>query len=141
VSRTTRIKREILAKVLSHAKRAEAQECCGVLAGTHGLISRIFSASNVAPNPATNYEIAPQEVCAFMRQMRLEKIEFLGIYHSHPNGKNEPSRRDIERAYYSEVAYFIVSTQTDPPVRAFSIKDGQVEELRIEIELRNSPGA
>jgi proteasome lid subunit RPN8/RPN11 len=32
----------------------------------------------------------------------------LGVYHSHPNGKNEPSRRDMERAYsgYS-VLYFV----------------------------------
>ena len=105
-----------------------------MLAGIDALISRMFPAANVAANTTTNYEIAPQEVCAFMRQMRAEKLDFLGIYHSHPNSKNEPSPRDIERAYYSEVAYFIVSPQADPPVRAFSIRDGKVEELRIEVE-------
>ena len=134
MTRIIRINREILAEVLRHASLEAAQECCGLLAGSNGLIARIFPAVNVAANPATNYEIAPQEVCAFMRQMRSEKIEFLGIYHSHPNGKNEPSPRDIERAYYSEVAYFIVSTQTDPPVRVFSIKDGLAEELNLQVE-------
>lgn len=99
MTRIIRINREILAEVLRHASLEAAQECCGLLAGSNGLIARIFPAVNVAANPATNYEIAPQEVCAFMRQMRSEKIEFLGIYHSHPNGKNEPSPRDIERAY------------------------------------------
>lgn len=131
---SVRIRREILTEVLEHARREPHSECCGLLAGTVGLVSRIFPAVNVAPNPATNYEIAPQEVCVFMRQMRSEKIEFLGIYHSHPNGENEPSPRDIERAYYSEVAYFIVSAQSDPPVRAFSIKDGRVEELNLQVE-------
>ena len=134
MNRAILINREIFVEILSHASREAAQECCGLLAGTGGLISRIFAAVNVAPNPATNYEIAPQEVCAFMRQMRSERIEFLGIYHSHPNGKNEPSPRDIERAYYSEVAYFIVSAQVSPPVRAFGIKDGNVEEMKIEVE-------
>jgi len=105
-----------------------------LLAGRAGVILRIFPAVNIAAHPATNYEIAPAEVCAFMRQMRAEKLDFLGIYHSHPNGKNEPSPRDIERAYYSEAAYFIVSRQENPAVRAFAIKDGNVQELKIEIE-------
>ena len=131
---TIRTKRELLTEMLAHARREQHQECCGLLAGSGGRISRIFPAVNVAGNPATNYEIAPQEVCAFIRQMRAEKIDFLGIYHSHPNGKNEPSPRDIERAYYTDVAYFIVSVQADPAVRAFEIKDGRVEELNIEIQ-------
>ena len=129
-----RINREILTEVLKHARREPHSECCGLLAGTDGLISRIFPAANVARNPVTNYEIAPQEVCAVMRHMRSEKIEFLGIYHSHPNSENKPSSRDIERAYYSDVAYFIISPQVNPAVRAFSIKDGLVEELNLQVE-------
>lgn len=133
MTRAIRITREIVAAVMRHAHGDLTHECCGLLAGTEGLISRIFPAVNVAPNPATNYEIAPREVCAFIRQMRAEHVDFLGIYHSHPNGNNKPSPRDIERAYYSEVVYFIVSLQADRPVRAFSIKDGGVEELKIEV--------
>ncbi len=44
-----------------------------------------------------------------MREMRAAGLDLLGIYHSHPNGKNEPSQRDIERAYYPDAAYFVVS--------------------------------
>ena len=44
-----------------------------------------------------------------MREIRAAKLELLGIYHSHPNGKNEPSARDIELAYYPDTAYFILS--------------------------------
>ena len=134
MTRTIRTKRELLAEMLEHGRREPHQECCGLLGGMDGRISRIFPAVNAAANPATNYEIAPQEVCAFIRQMRAEKIDFLGIYHSHPNGKNEPSPRDIERAYYTDVAYFIVSVQADPAVRAFEIRDGRVEELNILVE-------
>ena len=70
-----------------------------------------------------------------MREIRAAGLQFLGIYHSHPNGKNEPSPRDIELAYYSEEAYFIVSPLPDAPkpVRAFSIRDGRVQELEITI--------
>jgi len=59
----------------------------------------------------------------------------MGIYHSHTNGDNKPSPRDIEQAYYPDVAYFILSPRKDAPkpVRAFSIQNGKTVELDIEI--------
>ncbi len=59
----------------------------------------------------------------------------LGIYHSHPGGENVPSATDVERAYYPDVAYFIVSPGLDAPrpIRAFSIRDGVATELDIKI--------
>lgn len=70
-----------------------------------------------------------------MREMRADGLELLGIYHSHPNGKNEPSPRDIELAYYPDAAYFIISPLVGAarPVRAFSILDGHVTELEIQV--------
>jgi proteasome lid subunit RPN8/RPN11 len=120
--------------MLAHARREPSVECCGLLAGRDGAISRIFPASNAAENPVTSYEIAPKEIFERMREMRAEGIEMLGIYHSHPNGKNEPSPRDIGQAYYSETAYFIISPLNGDgkPVRAFSIRDGCVTELEIQ---------
>lgn len=121
--------------MMEHARREPAKECCGLLAGRDGVITHVFPAVNVAADPAKGYEIAPKGIVAMMREFRERKLEFLGIYHSHPNGKNEPSARDIELAYYSEAIYFIVSPMADAPkpVRAFSIRDGGVTELDIEV--------
>jgi proteasome lid subunit RPN8/RPN11 len=60
----------------------------------------------------------------------------MGIYHSHPDGDNKPSARDISQAYYPDVAYFILSPRKDTatPVRAFSIRDGKTAELDIQIK-------
>jgi proteasome lid subunit RPN8/RPN11 len=57
----------------------------------------------------------------------------MGIYHSHPDGDNKPSARDISQAYYPDVAYFILSPRKDTatPVRAFSIRDGKAAELNV----------
>ena len=98
------------------------------------MIARIFRATNVAGNLATTYEIAPQELFSLVREIRAAGLELMGIYHSHPNGKNEPSPRDIELAYYPDTAYIIVSPRADAaqPVRAFSIRDGRATELDIE---------
>jgi len=121
--------------MVGHATSTRSLECFGLLAGRDGVITKAYPAKNVAANPATAYEIAPREIFDLMREMRAAGLDLLGIYHSHPNGKNEPSPRDIESAYYPDAAYFIISPlPTAPrPIRAFSIRDGRVMELEIQI--------
>ena len=120
---------------MEKARGSPALECCGLLAGSDGTIARSFPAVNAASDPAVSYDIAPEELFRLMRAMRAAGLEMLGIYHSHPNGQNEPSASDIERAYYPDAAYFIISPREDEarPVRAFSIRDGRVAELAVEI--------
>ena len=132
---TIRVRREIISELVRLTQLDPARECCGLLAGSRGTIARIFRATNVASNPATTYEIGPQELFSTMKEIRAAALELVGIYHSHPNGKNEPSPRDIELAYYPDTAYVIISPQPDAarPVRAFSICDGGATELDIEI--------
>lgn len=69
-----------------------------------------------------------------MKEIRAAGLQLMGIYHSHPNGDNAPSRRDIERAYYPDAAYIILSPLPDSPqpVRAFSIRAGHSLEIEIE---------
>jgi proteasome lid subunit RPN8/RPN11 len=130
-----RVQRKVSEELGKLALREPAFERCGLLAGRDGVITDVFPAENVASDPAKNYEIAPKEIFRMMREFRAAGIEFLGIYHSHPNGENEPSARDIELAYYSEEAYFILSPRPDAakPARAFSIRDGRATELEIRI--------
>ena len=98
------------------------------------MITSIFPATNALAS-ATAYEIAPEELFRLMREIRAAGLDLMGIYHSHPGDDNEPSPRDIERAYYPEATYFILSSQPDTvrPVRAFSIREGRVTELEIAI--------
>jgi proteasome lid subunit RPN8/RPN11 len=121
--------------MLAEARRDPSRESCGLLAGRDGLITAMFPARNVHPTPATAYEIAPKELFRLFREIRAQGLELLGIYHSHPRGENAPSPADIERAYYSDVAYFIVSPRLNAKkhVRAFRIHENRVEELKVEI--------
>ena len=121
--------------MIEHAAQKPRLECCGLVAGHHGVITRAFAATNAAADAAKNYEIAPEELFQLMREIRAAGLELMGIYHSHPNGSGEPSPRDIERAYYPDAAYFIVSIQTGvTKIRGFSIRDGRVNELEIVVE-------
>ena len=134
MSSRLRIHRGIIARLIEEARREPRIECCGFLAGRNGVIAEISPAKNVLAS-ATAYEIAPEELFRLFRQMRERGLEHLGIYHSHPATDNSPSPTDIERAYYPDVPYFIVSPRPDAarPVRAFRIGIGKFEELEIEL--------
>ena len=129
-----RVRAEVLERLAAEACGSPGVECCGLLAGRDGVISAVFAARNALASP-TAFEIAPEELFGLFRQIRAVGLEHLGIYHSHPIGDNAPSARDIERAYYPEAAYFIVSPLpgAGKPVRAFSIRDARVTELTIEV--------
>jgi proteasome lid subunit RPN8/RPN11 len=135
VNARARIHKRSLSQITELVRQEPDRECCGLLAGQGGIITHVFPTANVASDPARNYEVAPSEVIRLMREFRAARLEFLGIYHSHPNGENQPSPRDIELAYYSEEVYFIISPRPHAPipVRAFSIRDSRATELEIEI--------
>jgi len=126
---------ETLTALLEEARRVPMKECCGLLAGRDGVITRAFPGANAADDATKAYEIAPEELFRLMRTIRAAALELLGIYHSHPAGENRPSARDVARAYYPAAAYFIVSPRTDAPqpVRAFSVCEGKVRELEIHV--------
>jgi proteasome lid subunit RPN8/RPN11 len=132
---TIAMTRGIATWLVARARENIRDECCGLLAGKDEVVTRAFSATNVASHPTTAYEIAPEELFGLMRQMRAAGLELLGIYHSHPVGENVPSARDVERAYYPDAAYFILSPRVDAqkPIRAFSIRDSVATELEIQI--------
>jgi len=129
-----RVREGIVEEMLRIARSEPVMECCGLLAGVGGVITKIFPAKNALASP-TAYEVAPQELFPLFRRMREEGLEHLGIYHSHPASENFPSPSDIELAGYPNEAYFIISLlpAAPQPVRAFSIRDGRVEELEIVI--------
>ena len=119
---------------MKRAREQPFQECCGLLAGDGDVITRVLAARNAAENKTKNYEIAPEELFRLMREIRGAGLRLMGIYHSHPNGRNEPSARDIERAYYPDVAYFILSphASSPQPIRAFTIREGVASEIDIQ---------
>ena len=137
MKRVVRSRRKVYGQLVQHARRQPHRECCGILAGQEGLITQAFPAKNVAADPARNYEIPPREIVRLLGELRKRRLEFLGIYLSHPHwlDTNEPSPKDIARAYYSEQIDFIVTPRPSAtsPIRAFSIANGRAMELEIQV--------
>jgi proteasome lid subunit RPN8/RPN11 len=129
-----RMSRAVFDRLLVEARANPEIECCGLLAGRDALISAVLPARN-ALQSSTSYEMAPAELFALFRRMRAKGLEHLGIYHSHPKGDNAPSSLDLERAFYPDAAYLIVSPNAGAsrPIRAFRIIEGRARELSFEI--------
>ncbi|MCS6816363.1 MAG: M67 family metallopeptidase [Blastocatellia bacterium] len=125
--------RTVVAQMEDEARRAAPRECCGFLAGRRGIGEIIYPLRNVAARPTVEYFADVRDVLEAFRTMRARGEELLGIYHSHPASAAYPSATDIERAYYPEAVYFIISLQPVLDLRAYRIISGKVEAVTIEV--------
>ncbi|HEY1837544.1 MAG TPA: M67 family metallopeptidase [Rhizomicrobium sp.] len=85
------------AQIAHEAKSAFPRECCGLIEGYRDgsriVATRLHAARNVAAEP-DRFEIDPGAHVALLKTLRGTQREIIGCYHSHPNGRAEPSARD-----------------------------------------------
>lgn len=115
------IDRGLLAQLIEHCLACYPQEGCGLLAGRGERVSAVLPAINVAERPEYEFQLSPQQQVDLFREIARRGEELVGIFHSHPKSEPVPSRRDIDAAFYSGVAYVIVTLVRGPVVRAFQI--------------------
>ena len=126
--------RSVYDAMIGHALDEHPNECCGLLGGTNGVITRIYRATNVAETKTVRYDVDSTELVKIFTSMRAADLEHLGIYHSHPRSPAEPSQTDINLATYPHWLYVIVSlAEPDGDVRAWWIHDGSVEEEELHV--------
>src|SRR3546814_2682309 len=94
---------DLSAALAGLAEAAFPQEACALLVGfDHGNgrveIQRIVATANVAAEPARGFEIDPATHIALLRSLREGNApeRIVGHWHSHPNGRPEPSATDAE---------------------------------------------
>jgi len=147
-----KIPQDILDAMVSHACELNPFECCGLLAGKNGTVTRQYRITNTVAQDTratqvfdeagvkqlghfsvtTRAEVAyfmdPKEMLAAFKDMRARQLDLTAIYHSHTHSPAYPSATDIGLAYYPEAAYIIISLEekSKPDIRAFWIKDRQV---------------
>ncbi|MEN9683612.1 MAG: hypothetical protein RLZZ427_1363 [Pseudomonadota bacterium] len=83
----------VLATLREEATRAAPQEACGLLLG-EAEITAVQPCRNVHPDPLQHFEIDPAALISAHRAARAGGAQVLGYYHSHPNGRAEPSATD-----------------------------------------------
>ncbi len=129
--RSLRIPARHLDRLIRHARAGAPEEVCGILAGSDDEVIEVFEMVNTEHSPVS-YFMDPREQFQVMKAIREKGLRMTAIYHSHPASEAYPSAKDIRLAFYDDVAYVIISLMSDDPVvRAFSIRDGRVEELKL----------
>lgn len=82
-----------------HAAEAFPEECCGFLFGvlhdTGWVLQEIRAARNLSPAPRTGFLFDGREQAKALRDADAMKLEVIGYYHSHPNGRRGPSPTDF----------------------------------------------
>ncbi len=107
------------ARLLQDAKAAFPRECCGLIEGVkHSLTLSLSKGEAIALHPTPNlsrepdrFEIDPAIHIALLRSLRGTDREIIGCYHSHPNGRPEPSPRDAEGAGEEGFLWLIASLE------------------------------
>ena len=127
-----KIKKDILTKIIDHAKRGAPLEVCGYLAARDGVIVKHYELTNVDQSEQ-HFSFDPKEQFATLKDSRREGLEVVAVYHSHPASPARPSAEDIRLAYDSLISYVIVSLANGKDdVKSFNIKNSQVSPEVIE---------
>jgi len=124
-----RIAASALAALRAHCVRARPEEACGLLVGAGDRVARAEPADNVAEDRLRRFEVDPRLLLRLHRELRGGPEQVLGVYHSHPEGRPEPSATDLARALDPELVWLIVGA--DGAVRAWRIEDGRAREIAL----------
>ena len=113
------------AQILREARGAYPRECCGLIEGACEAqtfrIAVLHPARNLADR-ADKFEIDPHDQFAAHKGARARGQAIVGCYHSHPNGRAEPSTADRAGAGEENFLWLIASNED---VKAFVYLDGR----------------
>jgi proteasome lid subunit RPN8/RPN11 len=128
-----RLPTEMRAAIIAHAVREAPRECCGLIAGRHGLPMRLYETRNVAVGNRF-YEIDPAQLIDLeFRELPEQETEIVAIYHSHPESPAYPSATDVELAFWPDAVFLICSLadRDRPEIHGFRIRDGAIDEVAL----------
>ena len=130
-----RIAPELVDAIVAHSREELPNECCGMVAGRDGAATAVHRARNSFASPM-RYEVHPSDQFRITMEIEEGGEEIAAIYHSHTRSPAYPSQTDINLATnWPDPLYLICSLENpdEPVVRAFAIREGEVEEAALEV--------
>jgi proteasome lid subunit RPN8/RPN11 len=129
-----RLPRAVFDELVAHAWSDFPYEVCGLM-GLHpdGRVEVIPVAN--AERSMRYYVMDSRELLRAMRRIEDDDLGLV-IYHSHTHTQAFPSATDVRHAAYPEALYAIITLQEHdaPDVRAFTIRDGAINEVPVVVE-------
>ena len=129
---------EFVLEMVEHSRLENPNECCGILAGTEGKVTKLYRIQNSTPS-LFRYVMDPNEQLKAMKDADERSLDLMAFYHSHTHSPAYPSDTDIRMATESgwvDFCYVLVSLEdsSKPDVRFFDVSaDGNVNEEEVKI--------
>ena len=115
-----RIDTEAWATMVSHARKTYPNECCGAMLGSVDGEEKVVRVAVPLDNAfageqGERYEIRPGDLVAAEAAARLQKMDLVGIFHSHPDCDAYFSKTDLENScpWYSFLVLSIKNGEFD----------------------------
>ena len=121
-----------LQKMIGYVDSCMPLEACGLLAGLNSKVETVIEVTNQAQS-AVLYEMNPIEQLNAFEWIESNRLDLIGIFHSHPTGPETVSPTDIAQAAYAVV--YVIFSRVDNDWRAcgFWIKDGAFSEVALQV--------
>jgi len=131
-----RLTSEQLHLLRNESRKTHPVEACALLFGRlineEAVVTRVVMMPNVLKSPV-RFEADPQTVFNVFQQADRDKLEFIGLFHSHPAPAG-PSAVDLEyMRLWGEVVWLILSS-SDGNVAAFQMINGDVHKVALKVE-------
>jgi [CysO sulfur-carrier protein]-S-L-cysteine hydrolase len=128
-----RLDRTVFDALVEHAWSDFPYEVCGLIGLHPDGRAEVIPVKN-AERSMRYYVMDSRELLKAMRRIEDEALGLV-IYHSHTHTQAFPSATDVRHAAYPDALYAIVTLQDRdvPDVRAFTIREGVVQETPVEI--------
>lgn len=109
--------RTVYAQMIRHAKSSPGLETTGFITGGEGE-QTFVPITNIHKEPSKYYAWGTEETRHAFMMMDARGHKPLAFYHSHPNGKPEPSETDMAGAYFQGAHYLIALPASSQQWRA-----------------------
>jgi proteasome lid subunit RPN8/RPN11 len=111
--------------------RCFPREGCGLIAGRSGRAEVVIPMKNVAERP-DRFLAEPVELVRFFNWVEMERLDLIGIFHSHPFGPQTPSPVDIKDfAYPGVISVIWFPSGGDWSARAYLIHNETYQDVFI----------
>lgn len=123
-----RINQQQWDEMLEHVKSHVPLEACGLLAGKNDQVEKVMLVRNQAQSPV-RFVMDPYEQLQAFEWIESNKLDLIGIFHSHPAGPETASVTDIAEAAYEVVSVIWSHKNDEWKARGFWIDHGEVMEV------------
>ena len=124
--------------VLEAAEAAAPREACGLLLGRDDpggiCLRRCVPSPNLAPDPIRQFEVDPAVRLRLQRESREGGDPVVGLYHSHPAGRLEPSETDRRFLLEPGLVWLIAAPDPYWRISAWLALENDFRELELIVE-------